>query len=362
MNPIGLYLHVPFCVRKCGYCDFYSVCDLSLADAYTDRLCRDIERLEATADTLYIGGGTPSLLGADRLAKILHTAKHILTPDCEVTVEVNPGDPLERLLPALAESGANRLSIGMQSHCDTVLKKLTRRHNADDVEKAINLARASGFQNISLDVMLGVEGLTLPILKDALDFCRDAQADHVSAYMLKIEEGTPYFASLGSMILPDEDETAEQYLYTCETLQGYGFEQYEISNFAKDGKRSRHNMKYWNLDQYIGIGPAAHSYYKGKRFYYPRDLTRYLNGGEPIDDGSGGDFEEYVMLRLRLSDGLNFADALERHPDQKERLDAIRQAAAPFDKAGLLRCDAERVSLLPKGFLVSNSIISELLL
>ena len=160
MNPIGLYLHIPFCVRKCGYCDFYSVCDLSLADAYTDRLCCDIERLEVAADTLYIGGGTPSLLGGERLAKILRAAGGIMAADCEVTVEVNPGDPLEQILPALAEAGANRLSIGMQSHNDTVLNKLTRRHNAREVEKAVNVARESGFGNLSLDVMLGVEADT----------------------------------------------------------------------------------------------------------------------------------------------------------------------------------------------------------
>lgn len=362
MKPIGLYLHVPFCVRKCGYCDFYSVCDMSLADAYTDRLCHDIERLDVTADTIYIGGGTPSLLGSERLSRILQAAGRIKTADCEVTVEVNPGDPLDVLLPSLAAAGANRLSIGMQSHNDIILNMLTRRHSAADVERAVRLARDSGFRNLSLDVMLGVEGLTLQILKDTLDFCRDAQADHVSAYMLKIEEGTPFAAAIGSMTLPNEDETAEQYLFTCDTLQRYGFEQYEISNFAKGGKRSRHNMKYWNLDEYIGLGPAAHSYYKGKRFFYPRDLRHYLNAGDPTEDGRGGDFEEYVMLRLRLSDGLIFADALERYPHQNGRLEEMRHKAAPFERAKLLTLDGKKIALQPKGFLVSNSIISELLL
>lgn len=362
MNPIGLYLHLPFCVKKCGYCDFYSVCDLSVADSYTDLLCRQIDSLDVAADSVYLGGGTPSLLGAERLERILKCARRIMTADCEVTVEVNPGDALQELLPRVVNSGVNRLSIGMQSHNDAVLKRLTRRHNAADVEKAVLLAQQSGVKNYSLDVMLGVEGLTTPVLEDTLAFCRDSGATHISAYMLKIEEDTPFARVRDSLDLPDEDETVDQYLYTCNSLGHFGFEQYEISNFAKRGNRSRHNMKYWTLDEYIGLGPAAHSYYKGKRFCYPRDIEYYLGGGSPVEDELGGGFDEYVMLRLRLSDGLNLRDALRRYPQEEKRIEHIQSAAHPFADGGLLRLKDEAIALTPRGFLVSNSIISEFLM
>lgn len=361
MNPIGLYMHVPFCLRKCGYCDFYSVCDLSYAEEYAQRLCRQLDELEIQADTVYIGGGTPSLLGGKRLSGILRHAERLMTPNCEITVEVNPGDALDELVPELADSGVNRLSIGMQSHNDAVLSRLTRRHTASDVEKAVCIAQQNGIRNFSLDVMLGVEGLTVPILSDTLAFCRDAGATHVSAYMLKLEEGTPFAAARERMALPDDEETADQYLMTCETLERYGFAQYEISNFAQPGRRSRHNMKYWNDEEYIGLGPAAHSYYKGKRFSYPRDLRRYLNGVQPIPEGEGGGFEEYAMLRLRLTDGLRYEDARQRYPDCGDALNRMRQAAEVFAQAGFLTADGDKIAMNPKGFLVSNSIISEIL-
>lgn len=356
---IGLYVHVPYCVRKCGYCDFYSVCDMSSADKYTDAVCARLDSVSDTSDTLYIGGGTPSLLGAQRIGKIVSCAKRVLTEDAEITVEVNPGDNLTELLPKLADCGVNRVSIGMQSYCDDELRLLTRRHSAKDVDNAVRAARSSGIENISLDVMLGIEGQTPRSLNKTLNYCADSGATHVSAYMLKIERGTPF--SKKGRYVPDDDLQADLYLQTVETLHKLGFEQYEISNFCKNGRRSRHNMKYWLDEEYIGIGPAAHSYYKGMRFYYPRDINGFIEGQGPISDGVGGEYDEYVMLRLRLTDGLDTAKLNRLYPKDEKRTEKLIEKAKLLSDKGLIVLNNGIVSLTVEGFLVSNSVILELI-
>ncbi len=361
MNPLGLYVHIPFCVKKCGYCDFYSVCDLTLADAYTDELVRRIERLGNRFDTLYFGGGTPSLLGGERLCRLIAAARPKLTDDCEITVEVNPGDDLAALLPRLAEAGVNRLSIGMQSHCDSVLAALTRRHSARDVDLAVGLAQKSGITDISLDVMLGVERQTPQTLRETLEFCTNCGATHISAYMLKIEPNTPFSAQSDRMCLPDEDATADMYLQVCSALGAAGFEHYEISNFAREGFRSRHNMKYWRCEPYVGLGPAAHSFDGKRRTCFPRSLTAFLDGGGEELEGDGGSLEEYAMLRLRLSDGLERKAALERFPTCERDIAEIFAKAAPLAKNGLVTVTGERVALTERGFLLSTPVTAGLL-
>lgn len=362
MGPTGLYVHVPFCVRKCAYCDFYSVADPSLIDAYVAETARRLRTLSLTADTLYFGGGTPSLLGEERLRALLDAARPLLTPDAEITVEVNPGDDTARLIPALADAGVTRLSLGMQSHSDGELTLLTRRHTAADVDRAVGEAVRSGIPHLSLDVMLAIPGQTPASLRDTLAFAAQSGADHVSAYLLKIEPGTPFARDEAALSLPDEGETADRYLAAVGQLEAAGFAQYEISNFARPGGESRHNLKYWRDEEYLGLGPAAHSYYKGLRFFYPRDLAAYLNGCEPTPDGAGGSFEEFVMLRLRLREGLDFAKASARFPDREEDLARLRRRAADYEPAGLLTLTDGRVALTPRGFLVSNALIGALLL
>ncbi len=352
---------MPFCVKKCDYCDFYSTCNLELRDAYVDELCRRLSKLKLTADTLYLGGGTPSLLSGEHIAKIVNRTRQLLTPDCEITVELNPGDRLADLLERIADCGVNRISLGMQSHNNAELTRLTRRHTAKDVDDAINFAHRAGISNISLDVMLGIETQTMSSLRETLEFCINSGATHISAYMLKIEEGTPFAARADELNIPDEDRVADMYLNASRLLTANGFEHYEISNFAKSGKRSRHNMKYWNCDSYIGIGPAAHSFYNGERFYYPRDIVSFINGCEAVSDGAGGDFEEYAMLRLRLSDGLVYNDALARYPSSEERLRELIKKADRLEAPELLICGEDRLALTPKGFLLSNALLAELL-
>ena len=362
MEPIGLYIHVPFCVRKCAYCDFYSVTDLALREAYVAETARRLKELSLTADTLYFGGGTPSLLGEKGLGALLDAAAPLLTADAEITVEVNPGDDTDRLIPALAAAGVNRLSLGMQSHADAELCHLTRRHSATDVDRAVATALRCGIAHLSLDVMLATPGQTPASLRETLSYAVDSGADHVSAYLLKLEPGTPFARDAAALALPDEEATAARYLAAVAQLEEAGFAQYEISNFARPGGQSRHNLKYWRDEEYLGLGPAAHSYYKGARFFYPRDLAAYLAGGQPTPDGRGGGWEEYAMLRLRLCEGLAFAEATARFPEQAAAIDAMRRRAAPYERAGLLTLREDAVALTPRGFLVSNTLIGELLI
>lgn len=355
----GLYVHIPFCRSKCGYCDFYSlVGSESTKDEYTAEVCRRLKKVSRSADTLYIGGGTPSQLGGQRIARIIDAAAPLLTADAEVTVEANPCDNMAVFLPDVAAAGANRLSLGLQSANDSELKLLTRRHRADHVTAAVETARRCGIDNISLDLMIGIEGQTDASLMRSVDYCAALGVSHISGYMLKLEPGTPFYAR-GEVCFPGADDTAELYLRACERLEKHGYGQYEISNFCRDGRRSRHNMKYWLGEDYIGIGPAAHSCTDGSRYYFERDIAAFLSGAEPIYDGPSGGEDEYIMLRLRLSDGILLSDLEERFgAASAERVRrGLRRPAA----GGLAAFDGERVRLTRRGFLVSNSIIAALL-
>ena len=364
MKKVGLYIHIPFCVKKCDYCDFYSVVgDDMLMDAYTSAVISAINEYKEqfVADTVYFGGGTPSVLGGRRISLILDAAKEIITPDAEITVEVNPGDNLAEFFPLCVVSDANRVSIGLQSANDNELKNLTRRHTSSDVAEAVKLARLSGIDNISLDLMLATEGQTEETIARSIDFCADLQVNHISAYMLKIEENTPFYDKKGDMNIPDEDRAAEMYLFACDRLESRGYKQYEISNFAKQGYQSRHNLKYWNMEEYVGIGPSAHSFFDGKRFFYERDIHAFIKGNKPTFDAIGGDFDEFAMLRLRLCDGISRIQCEALFADGKSRFEKMLSAAKKYEKAGLCYADDEKIALNKNGFLLSNMIISDLI-
>ncbi len=364
MDSIGLYIHVPFCVKKCGYCDFYSVtADEDTMDAYTRAMCDKLSGMNGdfTADTVYFGGGTPSVLGGRRIAEILKAAYPNIAQDAEITTEANPGDELDEFFAYCADAGVNRVSLGMQSAVDGELALLTRRHTVTDVERAVSTARKRGINNISLDLMVGIEGQNEISLMRSVDYCAALGVDHVSAYMLKIEDGTPFAARRDRSAFADEDRSADLYIAAVERLAAHGYEQYEISNFARNGAVSRHNLKYWNCEPYIGIGPAAHSFYGGRRFFYPRSLADFIADVQPTDDGSGGDFDEYAMLRLRLTDGLRRDMTIQRFPDCDERYAEMVKRAEKYAGAGLCTADGERIALNSHGFLLSNSIICDLL-
>lgn len=367
---IGLYLHIPFCVSKCPYCDFYSLTgsDDRQRDAYVQALIRCMtewaDRTGEVADTLYFGGGTPSLLGGKRLALLVEEARrHFhLADDAEITLEANPADGLEEVFSAFAACGGNRLSLGMQAATDEQLRVLGRRHTAAQVEQTTRAAHNAGIHNLSLDMMLGTAFQTTDDVIQMAERCAHWGATHVSAYLLKLEADTPY--GMSPPPLPDEDTTVHLYHAAAEALEKQGYRQYEISNFARDGKCSRHNLKYWNLDPYIGLGPAAHSFYGGKRFYYPRSLDAFLAGEPPIPESHEETIvenspEEYAMLRLRLTEGLTEQGFVNRfgHPIPAR----FRQRAAALP-TNLVVTDENGIRLTRDGFLVSDAILSHLLL
>lgn len=364
MKNIGLYIHIPFCKSKCPYCDFYSMRSDSVGyDDYTACVIESMEswadKLDRKADTLYLGGGTPSLVGGKNIAFIVRRAKELFDVDGEITVECNPSAVEDDFFETVAKAGVNRISLGMQSAVDAERRKLGRMADRDKVLKCINDARNAGIKNITLDVMLGVPDQTTESLKETINFCIETGVPHISAYMLKLEEGTYYYNNAQKLNLPDEDTTADMYNLLADELEKNGFTHYEISNFAKEGFEGKHNLKYWNTEEYLGIGPSAHSFINGKRFFYPRDMEHFRLGKDPLDDGSGGDEEEYVMLRLRLKKGIIFSEFSKRYG--KELSSEIIKKAKLFEKQDLIRVTDESISLTRAGFLLSNTIISELI-
>lgn len=356
MDPIGLYLHVPFCATRCPYCDFFTrrpVGDALTVYAETMKTeLRDTRDKTIRADSVYFGGGTPSVLPGDVFTDLLGTVRDCftVTPEAEITVECNPSSDLEHFLPAAVEAGVNRVSLGMQSAVDAERRKLGRTSDRKRVEEALRIARTCGIDNLTLDVMLGVPGQTLHSLQETLRFLIDSGVPHVSAYMLKLEEGTVFWKRADTLDLPGEDLVGDMYLQTIETLEAAGLKQYEISNFARPGFESRHNLKYWHCEEYLGFGPSAHSYFRGKRFYRAPDWDAFVAGDPVVADGTGGSFEERLMLALRLTEGYRG----EIPPELREK--ASQPLLKPFVEVG-----DDFVRLTKEGFLVSNTVIAELL-
>ena len=361
---LGIYLHVPFCKSKCPYCDFYSLTgwDGDLLDRYVTSLCEAIRRYDPQeADTLYFGGGTPSLLGGRRIGRLIDAcAERFGLAGAEITLEANPADDLADTLRDFAAAGGNRLSLGMQAAVDRELAALGRRHRMADLYKTAEDAKRAGIRNLSLDLMLATPGQTEQSVRRAAEVCRELEATHLSAYLLKIEPGTPF--AVHPPALPEEDAAADRYLLACRVLEQAGYAQYEISNFSLPGYESRHNLKYWNGDPYLGFGPAAHSFYGGKRWAYPRDLAGFLAGGLPVEERDeeipAGSPEEYAMLRLRLTAGLTEREFAARFGAPVPADWKRRAAALP---AGLVQTGEGGIRLTREGFLVSTPLIARIL-
>lgn len=362
-NTLGIYIHVPFCGKKCGYCDFYSVNYLKkTADEYTEAVLRNIRHYSDKSrivDTLYFGGGTPSLLTSKQIEAVIGEIRESFTLDgnAEITLEANPNTVTAQKLSDLRKSGINRLSLGIQSLVDDELALLGRTHSAERARKAVTDAHNAGFENISCDLMIAIPKQTTESLEYSIKELAKLPIQHISAYILKIEDGTPFCTSGISESCPDEDKSAELYLKMVQLLEGHGFMQYEVSNFAKSGFESRHNCRYWKCLDYIGIGPSAHSCHKGKRFAVPRDIHLFIeNEIQPISvtDETPCGFEERSMLRLRLKEGL---DLNETGPHRT----SIEKKIPHLVKAGYAEFDGRFVSLTAKGFLMSNSVIEYLI-
>ncbi len=363
MNTLGIYIHVPFCGRKCSYCDFYSLnYNKNNADLYLRSVLRNIQYYSDRSrivDTVYFGGGTPSLLPAESIAQMIDEIKKCfrLSENVEITLEANPNTLTPDKLRQLRDNGVNRLSIGVQSMIDSELKFLGRTHTADRAKKAVLDAAEAGFRNISCDLMIALPYQTAESVEFSINELAALPVDHISAYMLTIEDGTAFDKQNIRDIMPDEDLTAELYLSMINCLKEKGFEQYEISNFAKNGFESRHNCRYWKCLDYIGIGPAAHSCYNGKRFAVMPNLKEFIDATHQkiyITDESPCGFKESAMLRLRLAEGLNIGECGEKSEDILKKIPTLQ-------KAGYVTYEDGKLALTAKGFLMSNSIIEYLI-
>ena len=360
---LGLYLHIPYCLARCRYCDFYSRGgQKEVPDAYVAALLREMERIcncDCTAlrpDTLYFGGGTPSLLRPDQAAALIRAAAPV--PEGEVTLEANPETVDPAKLEGFRQAGVNRLSLGVQTADDESLARLGRPHTAAQSRQALAWARQAGFANISGDIMLALPRYTREEFDRTLDLLAEGGCTHISAYLLKIEPGTA-FARHTPEGLPDPDEAADFCLYGLEQLSAACYRQYEISNFARPGYEGRHNLLYWDCQDYLGLGPAAHSCLNRKRFYWPGDTRAFIEGtARPVEDG-GCDGEDYIMLRLRLTQGLDEEELARRFGVRlNERQRAFWRRC---QQAGYAQPGEGPLRLTPAGLIIQNSILTELL-
>lgn len=353
-SPLSLYIHIPFCRSKCAYCDFYSYpSGEAERAAYVEALCGRLHECRGMAcgretDTVYFGGGTPTVLRAEQLCAVLRAAgEYNISEGAEISTEANPGTVDAQSLKVLRRGGFNRVSFGMQSAAERELAAVGRIHRQPDTARAVADARAAGFRNINLDIMLGLPEQTPESLDTTLDAALSLAPEHISAYCLRLEDGTPLAKS--KPILPSDDAVADMYLAVCQRLAEAGYEHYEISNFALKGFACRHNLRYWTRGEYLGFGPAAHSFYGGRRFFFPSSTAEFIEWAKPQDEGAVDADEERTMLSLRLASGL---------PSVTESQNRTLEKYAAYGLAERLQ---KGWRLTEKGWLVSNTIISELI-
>ena len=372
---LGIYIHIPFCASKCSYCDFYSLagCD-HLMPEYQAALLEHIKESAHSirnyeVDSIYFGGGTPSFYGADRLVQILDRLKYNgnVRLDSEISVECNPDSISPTALKLLRQEGVNRISIGVQATDNNLLKLIGRRHSFQQAQKAFRDARAAGFDNVSLDLMYGLPSQTRRDWAETLAKIVEMHPEHISCYGLKLEPGTRMYKEYrDSPILPDDDEQADMYSYAAEMLERYGYRQYEISNFAAPGFESRHNLKYWNMDDYISFGPGAHSCVGSVRYSYIKDLREYISGVHrkvsivdeyeevsPLERAV-----EYIMLGMRTARGISRYDYVTRCQCDWRPIGQVLEA---FKQKGWVAQTEDRYHFTVPGFLISNTLIGIML-
>ncbi len=377
---LGIYLHIPFCMSKCAYCDFYSYVPKNeqVYERYANALISHIEHYRSAAascapDSVYIGGGTPTALPKEQLLKIVRAVRKnfSLAKNAEFTVEANPATVDLPTLRALRRAGVNRISFGLQSADQRELKALSRIHSRAEFEESYYMARRAKIENISVDLMFGIPHQTTESLLRSIDYVTRLDPEHISLYNLKIEPNT-HFGKVGAanLALPDEDEEFRMYIQACQLLESRGYKQYEISNFAKPGKMSRHNLKYWNCEEYLGLGPSAHSYFNGTRFSFIPSINQYMKGIENMGSEiiiSGGSEQiagrammgEYIMLRFRLSEGLVLSDFQRKFGYDFEEMYGSK--LRPYIEGGYMLRTRDSFALTPRGMFVSNYILSDIL-
>ena len=374
---LGIYIHIPFCRSKCDYCDFYSLAGReNRMDDYQRALLAHLKESAFAAkgvmvDTVYFGGGTPSFYGARRLRELLAAIKKLYRVDknAEITLEANPDSVDLKSLKALRRAGFNRISLGYQSACPAELEAVHRPHSVAQADEAVSAARQAGFSNLSLDLIYGLPAQTVSSWQNTVEHVLALEPEHLSCYGLKVEEGTPLAARVaaGTERLLSDDAQATLYLWTVSRLARAGYGQYEISNFAKPGFYSRHNLRYWNTEPYIGFGPGAHSDFGGSRYSWRADLEGYIQGvleGGPLLDSQDRipreeRGSEYLMLRLRTAWGI---EEWEYRGAYFMDFGPIEERLREFSAQGWAEKTAEgRWRFTPKGFLVSNQLLADLL-
>ena len=374
----GVYVHIPFCVKKCNYCDFLSFAsDDKTKERYINALCREIsaycEDKKIAADTVFIGGGTPSVLKPELIERLMKTVREgfSLTEDCEITIEANPGTVDEKKAEVYRDAGINRISLGVQSLDDDILKRLGRIHSRKEFLKTYELLRNKGFDNINTDLMFSLPSQSLDKWKETLEELISLKPEHISFYSLIIEEGTPFYDEWlkGSLKEISDDDDRRMYHYASDKLKEKGYIHYEISNAALPGRGSRHNLKYWSMDEYAGFGLGAHSFIDGVRYEDTHDMEEYLllySGDlrsrkeryKVINRNTVKDnAEEFVFTGLRKLEGI--------YKDDFHRLigrsiyDIYSEEIAKMVKEGLLKDHGGRIALTTKGVDISNYVMRE---
>lgn len=371
----GIYIHIPFCKKRCHYCDFYKTTETGLDRDFINALCKEIvlqkNYLESKEiETVYLGGGTPSVLSSEQIETILENLKNIFTfsGNMEITMEANPDDINREYINRLKDTGINRISLGIQSWNDEILKFLNRRHRAEDAKKALDIIFDSGIQNISADLIYGIPGLSLKQWTEDLHKTLKTQIKHLSAYHLTIEDNTLFgkMKKAGDLKEVDESESEKQFNTLTGIIKKYGYIQYEISNFCKEGYFSVHNTNYWRREPYLGLGPSAHSYDGNSRQWNVSDVQAYIKSLEKEEVPATREileirdkYNEYIMTSLRTMWGIDL-DYVEEAINKESR-DYLSNISSRFLKYGMMNKEGNRLMLTDQGKMISDNIISELM-
>lgn len=371
LNNYGLYIHIPFCLRKCGYCDFVSFAgNTDLHKDYVLALIKEIYACQPVAvDTMFIGGGTPSCIDANLIFDIISSCKgHFdIRPEAEITIETNPATLTPHSLSIYKNAGINRISMGVQSMIDHELSALGRLHSAKNVIDSYAMIAGAGFGNINLDIMFGIPYQIQSSFEYTLKSVCDLNPTHISAYSLILEEGTKMYEHQNqhNLRLPGEDMERQMYGFAIDYLRSRGYKQYEISNFAKPGYESRHNLKYWHCNPYVGVGLAAHSYYGDERFYNTSNIDRYISllrqdslaVEEKTSLSDRDKISEYIIMGLRLNSGISLDDFVERF--NTDLIDIFGDTINKHIENGFLQLEDNMLSFTKQGINVSNSILCD---
>lgn len=376
-NRLGIYIHVPFCIKKCSYCDFlsfdakgpsqwqeYGIELIKEVEAYGDFLKEDY-----IVDTVFFGGGTPSILQADLVSEILDkiNSSFSLTPNPEITIEANPGTVSEGKLDKYLAAGINRLSIGVQSFDEDLLGLLGRIHGKEEAKEAYKMARRAGFKNINLDLMFAIPTQTLELWQESLAEAIELSPEHLSFYGLSYEAGTPFDeARIRKEIIPiDEGLDRRMYRRGLATLRANGYEHYEISNMAKPGFECKHNLKYWSMEDYLGLGMGSHSFIRGKRFSNTKDWGKYFTVNKVEEEHLNSEYDnisEYIFTGLRRTKGISFDDFHERFGiAYVDYLGERKKQLYEYQDKGLLTIDVKGMGLTEAGIDFSNRILADLI-